>query len=106
MNVVFKVDEIERSSAKVKPLSDLDPRMPKEETRGQPVEDLVPFGLDPEHPERTVLLGSRLRPELRGEIEQFLREYRDVFAWSHEDMLGIDPAVISHQLRATRSTSP
>ncbi|KAL5572097.1 hypothetical protein UlMin_021694 [Ulmus minor] len=28
----------------------------------------------------------------------FLREHRDVFAWSHEDMPGIDPNVIVHRL--------
>ena len=31
-------------------------------------------------------------------LEQFLREHKDIFAWSHKDILGIDPAVMCHRL--------
>ena len=55
---VFTVDEVEAPSGEVTRLSDLDPRIPEEEIRAHPVEDLVPYQLDPEHPERTVMLGS------------------------------------------------
>ena len=44
------------------------------------------------------MLGSNLRPDIRAELEQFLHEHRDVFAWSHEDMSGINPTVMCHQL--------
>ena len=79
-------------------MSDLDPRIPEEEVQAHPVEDLVPYHLDPEHLERTVMLGSKLVPGTQAEIEQTLREHKNVFAWSHEDMPGIDPAVMCHQL--------
>lgn len=59
---------------------------------------MVPFHLDPEYPNRIVLLGSKLRAEIQAELEQFLLEYRDVFAWSYEDMPGIDQAVMYHRL--------
>ena len=39
------------------------------------------------------------------ELVQFLKKSMDVFAWSHEDMLGIDPSVITHRLMYPRPTS-
>ncbi|GMN61366.1 hypothetical protein TIFTF001_030447 [Ficus carica] len=51
---ILAVDEAGILSGEVKPLADLDPRMPEEEIRALPVEDLIPFQLDPERPERTV----------------------------------------------------
>ncbi|KAL5555503.1 hypothetical protein UlMin_037739 [Ulmus minor] len=36
----------------------------------------------------------------------FLREHRDVFAWSHEDMPGIDPSVIVHRLNIDPNFKP
>ncbi|KAL5556509.1 hypothetical protein UlMin_038745 [Ulmus minor] len=36
----------------------------------------------------------------------FLREHRDVFVWSHEDMPGIDPNVIVHRLNIDPNFKP
>ena len=36
----------------------------------------------------------------------FLKDNQDVFAWSHEDMLGIDPSVIVHRLNVLPSFPP
>ncbi|KAL5538665.1 hypothetical protein UlMin_044967 [Ulmus minor] len=36
----------------------------------------------------------------------FLREHRDVFAWSHEDMPGIDPNIIVHRLNIDPNFKP
>lgn len=94
--VIFMVDEIEAPSGKVMRLSDLDPRIPEEEIRAHPVEDLVPYQLDSKHPERMVMLGSRLIQGTRAALEGFLREHKDVFAWFHEDMPEIDLVVMCH----------
>ena len=37
---------------------------------------------------------------------QFLRENADVFAWSHEDMLGISTEVMVHKLNVNPSMHP
>ncbi|GMN66603.1 hypothetical protein TIFTF001_035665 [Ficus carica] len=50
---ILAVDEAGVLSGEVKPLADLDLRMPEEEIRALPVEDLIPFQLDPKRPERT-----------------------------------------------------
>ena len=93
---IFKVNEINTPDDEIKCLSDLDPRILEEEVKANLVEDLVPYQLDPEHPERAVMLGSKLNPDIRSELEHFLHDYKDVFTWSHEDMFGIDPAVMCH----------
>ncbi|KAL5559167.1 hypothetical protein UlMin_035378 [Ulmus minor] len=36
----------------------------------------------------------------------FLKEHRDIFAWSHEDMPGIDPNVIVHRLNIDPNFKP
>ena len=41
---------------------------------------------------------TTLSPEMRTRLIRFLKENLDVFAWSHEDMLGISPEVIQHKL--------
>ncbi|GMN67536.1 hypothetical protein TIFTF001_036596 [Ficus carica] len=50
---ILAVDEAGVLSGEVKHLADLDPRMPEEEIRALPLEDLIPFQLDLERPERT-----------------------------------------------------
>ena len=37
---------------------------------------------------------------------EFLKSNTDVFAWTHEDMLGIDPSVICHKLNVDTSMRP
>ena len=43
---------------------------------------------------KTTRIWTTLSLEMRTRLVQFLKENLDVFAWSHEDMLGISPEVI------------
>lgn len=103
VTTTFKINEINTLNSEIKPLSDLNPRVSEEEIRAQSVEDLVPYHLDHEYPDRSVLLGSKLQLEIQAGLEQFLRKHKDVFAWSHDDMPGINPAVMYHQLCLNQS---
>ena len=47
---------------------------------------------------KTTRIGTTLSPEMRTRLIQFLKENLNVFAWSHEDMLGIFPKGIQHKL--------
>ena len=38
---------------------------------------------------KTTRIGTTISPKMRTRLIQFLKENLDVFAWSHEDMLGI-----------------
>ncbi|KAJ9556549.1 hypothetical protein OSB04_011163 [Centaurea solstitialis] len=62
--------------------------------------------LDPEHPDRKVFIGASLPPDIKNTIISFLQEHSDCFAWSHEDMVGIDPNVISHKLNVDPTFKP
>ncbi|KAJ9544839.1 hypothetical protein OSB04_024546 [Centaurea solstitialis] len=62
--------------------------------------------LDPEHPDQKVFIGASLPLDIKNTIISFLQEHSDCFAWSHEDMVGIDPNVISHKLNVDPTFKP
>jgi hypothetical protein len=43
-----------------------------------------------------IMIGASLGPEERARFAQFLSRYRDVFAWSYNDMPGLDPVLVEH----------
>lgn len=75
-----------------------DPRLKGNKRQTTPVEELHAISVNPTHPEMEVLNGSELPEPLRSEMIAFLMANLDVFAWSQEDMTGIDPAVVCHRL--------
>ncbi|CAL8993620.1 unnamed protein product, partial [Prunus brigantina] len=66
--------------------------------------ELVP--LDPDKPERTARIDSRLSQEEKAELVAFLQNNKDVFAWSPSDMPGIDPQIICHRLHVNPAIKP
>ena len=56
--------------------------------------------------EKKVFVGSLLSSDERERLVQFLKENQDVFAWSHRDMPGINPAVACHKLHIDPSLRP
>ena len=71
-------------------------------TRPEPSEELEPIQLD-DHPEHLAYVSSKLAEDLRSLLIRFLKKNKDVFAWKHEDMGGIDPAIITHRLSVSPS---
>ena len=57
---------------------------------------LIDFGV-PDQP-REIRIGSSLSPNERSGLIDLLRSYLDVFAWSYEDMPGLDPTIVQHHL--------
>ena len=51
-------------------------------------------------------IGTTLSPRMRTRLIQFLKENLDVFAWSHEDMLGISLEIIQHKLNVNPERKP
>ncbi|XP_075640266.1 uncharacterized protein LOC142612018 [Castanea sativa] len=72
----------------------------------EPVERLEDVPLDESQPERTTKIGTLADPMVRQALATFLKENRDVFAWSHNDMPGISPSVIVHKLNVSPSFPP
>ena len=58
--------------------------------------ELIDFGV-PDQP-REIRIGSSLSPDDRSRLIDLLRSYLDVFAWSYEDMPGLDPTIVQHHL--------
>ena len=52
---------------------------------------------------RNLRIGSKLSEGLRRTLVDFLRSNSDCFAWSHLDMLGINPEIIMHLLQVDPS---
>uniref|UniRef100_A0A2N9IZQ4 RNase H type-1 domain-containing protein n=1 Tax=Fagus sylvatica TaxID=28930 RepID=A0A2N9IZQ4_FAGSY len=72
----------------------------------KPSEELDTIELEDGHPERTTKIGANLPPKMKESLVQFLKNNKDVFAWSHEDMPGINPSIISHKLYVDPSLRP
>ena len=71
----------------------------------EPVEELEEVTLDESGPERTTRMGMLASQPIRQALAGFLKMNQDVFAWSHEDMPGIDPSVIVHRLNVNLASS-
>ena len=56
------------------------------------------------NPKRCIRVGADLEKKIKKDLIRFLRKSIDVFTWSHEDMPGIDPSVITHSLNVYPSS--
>uniref|UniRef100_A0A2N9IJ88 Uncharacterized protein n=1 Tax=Fagus sylvatica TaxID=28930 RepID=A0A2N9IJ88_FAGSY len=72
----------------------------------KPSGELDTIELEDGQPERTTKIGADLPPKMKESLVQFLKDNKDVFAWSHEDMPGINPSIISHKLNVDPSLRP
>ena len=78
----------------------------EQRTMAESVEELEVVTLDESRPERTTRMGMLASQPIRQALASFLKMNQDVFAWSHDDMLGIDPSVIVHRLNVNPTSSP
>ena len=78
----------------------------EQRTIAEPVEKLEEVILDESRPGRMTRMGTLANPTVRQDLASFLRMNHDVFAWSHEDMPGIDPSIIVHRLNVNPDSSP
>ncbi|WJZ92665.1 hypothetical protein VitviT2T_011649 [Vitis vinifera] len=58
--------------------------------------EIVDFGTADQP--RELRIGSDLSTDERNSLIQLLRAYLDFFAWSYEDMPGLDPSIVQHRL--------
>ena len=73
---------------------------------GYPSEQLEEVQIRCEDPAKTVKVGEGLDPEVKGGLVELLREYNDIFAWSHEDMPGIPLSLATHRLAVDATFKP
>uniref|UniRef100_A0A2N9J3R3 Uncharacterized protein n=1 Tax=Fagus sylvatica TaxID=28930 RepID=A0A2N9J3R3_FAGSY len=72
----------------------------------EPTEELEVIALDDDEPSKTTSIGTRMDRTIREAMISFLKSNLDVFAWTHDDMPGIDPATICHKLNVDPSIRP
>ena len=70
------------------------------------MEEIDEIPIFPDFPEHKVQIGARLTDTLREQVISFLKTNHDYFAWSHEDMTGIDPEVAMHRLQVDPDYRP
>ncbi|KAL0402119.1 UNVERIFIED_CONTAM: hypothetical protein Slati_4241800 [Sesamum latifolium] len=72
----------------------------------QPTEELLNIEIMPENPNKTTRIGSHLDEEAKKEVTLCLQRNADIFAWTPQDLEGIDPQVITHHLNIDPSYKP
>ncbi|KAL0451770.1 UNVERIFIED_CONTAM: hypothetical protein Slati_1155100 [Sesamum latifolium] len=72
----------------------------------QPAEELLNIEIIPENPNKTTRIGSHLGEEAKKEITLCLQRNANIFAWTPQDLEGIDPQVITHHLNIDPSYKP
>ena len=70
------------------------------------MEGLVDVAVSEQEPTRVLKLGESLSHELKKELTCFLKAKLDVFAWTHEDMIGIHPNIMCHRLNISPDFKP
>ena len=77
-----------------------------EEKTSEIVEKLEMIELVEGSPEKMTQIGTNLSPGTKEWITNFLKDNLDVFAWSHEDILGIPASIIQHRLNVDPEKKP
>ncbi|KAL0448297.1 UNVERIFIED_CONTAM: hypothetical protein Slati_1386100 [Sesamum latifolium] len=72
----------------------------------QPAEELLNIELVPGDSEKTTRIGSQIDETLREELIKYLKRNMDVFAWTPQNLEGINPEVISHHLNIDPRVKP
>ena len=72
----------------------------------EPTEVLENVLLQEDDLEKSTRIRIGMKEKARKDLIQFLRKSIDVFAWSHDDMPGIDPSVITHRLNVYPFSKP
>ncbi|KAI5389566.1 hypothetical protein KIW84_075017 [Lathyrus oleraceus] len=97
-NFEFPVFEAEEESD-VEVSDELSRLLEQDEKTIQPFEEQIELvNLGSEDNVMEVKIGSRLCPEFKKGLIDLLREYSDVFAWSYQDMPGLDYEIVEHRL--------
>ena len=77
-----------------------------EQSRIEIDEPIRVVNLGTEENPKNLKIGESLTEGLKEQMINLLGEYLDVFAWSYEDMPGLDPSIVVHQLPTWEDVKP
>ena len=69
-------------------------------------EELETINVGTEESQRELKIGTLVTQKERGDLIALLRDYVDVFAWSYEDMPGLDTNIIVHRVPLEEGCRP
>ncbi|KAL0395106.1 UNVERIFIED_CONTAM: hypothetical protein Slati_4476800 [Sesamum latifolium] len=72
----------------------------------QSVEELLTIELILGDPDKIIRIGSKMKEEVREQVINCLRKNKDIFAWTPQDLEGIDPGIIIHHLNFDHTIKP
>ena len=70
----------------------------------EPTLETINLGND-ENP-RLIKIGSTLNKKEKKDLQEHLTKFQEVFAWSYEDMPGIDPEIAQHLMDTHNHMEP
>ena len=83
------------------------PEEPVKEAQIQPEEELKEIDLGTElGSQKLVFISSQLVAQEREQLVTLLQKYRDVFAWTYDEMSGLDPRLVVHSLNVDPGMKP
>ena len=62
------------------------------------MDEITSVNVGTEKDPRQVQIGSMLSSEERERLVALLKDFKDVFAWSYEDMPGCNPKIVQHRI--------
>ncbi|KAF5932808.1 hypothetical protein HYC85_028979 [Camellia sinensis] len=65
------------------------------------VDEIIPINVGTEKDPHLVQIGSTLSSEERERLVALLKDFKDIFAWSYEDIPRIDPEIVQHRILLT-----
>ncbi|GAV67748.1 hypothetical protein CFOL_v3_11252 [Cephalotus follicularis] len=96
--ICYKTAISDKGKGKVLSIANVELRGDVEPERPQLVEDVLQVPIEEGNEERVLQVGSQLAEADKEELITFLRDNRDVFAWSAEEVPDISSEVMVHKL--------
>ena len=69
-------------------------------------QEIEEWNLGTEDDPKTIRVNKNLSDSFKAEAQKVFAEYRDVFAWEHEDLKGVDPKVCQHRIPLIPDAKP
>ncbi|XP_071920747.1 uncharacterized protein [Coffea arabica] len=84
----------------------IDPHKAGEPSRLEPGDEVEQVVLDETKPDQLVQVGAGLPSPLKEEMISLIKDHRDIFAWSADEVVGVPPELMTHQLNVNPQARP
>ena len=69
-------------------------------------EDVEVVNFEEEGEIKEVKIGTGMTEETQGQSYALLKEFKDIFTWSYQDMPGLDSSIVQHKLHLVPECPP